>query len=150
MSQGNTTLRREKSHLRVENSALQSLANQSDAEKEKLRRSRDEHRSRLSQLTLDHAAFESLHQQLTLDHSELQKEFGNLRQRQEELKERQNKMSAGKEDLLQLKEALEVGLSELKMDSDSLATLRGKCSKLQDDFRNKISANESCSLIVKP
>ena len=70
--------------LTAQNSALQFLADRSDAEKEKLQQLCDKHRSNLSQCAIDHAALQSLHQQLTLDHSELKRNYESLKQQQEE------------------------------------------------------------------
>ncbi|XP_068240760.1 girdin isoform X2 [Palaemon carinicauda] len=145
----NTTLQSQSASLIAQNSALQSTATQSDAEKEKVRRSCDERGNRLSQLVTDHEALQRLHQQLTREydnliseHNNLKTAHKNLKQEQKELKERQNKMSAGEDDLLKMREALDAEMSKLKMDSNSLANLRGEHSRLKDDFRSLFSANE--------
>nr|XP_045601739.1 girdin-like isoform X2 [Procambarus clarkii] len=145
----NTTLQSQSASLIAQNSALQSSATQSDAEKEKVRRSCDERGSRLSQLVSDHEALQRLHQQLTreydsliLEHNNLKTTHRSLKQEQKELKERQSNMSASEDELLKLREALEDEMSKLKVDSTSLANLRSEHSRLKDDFRSLFSANE--------
>ncbi|XP_069946273.1 girdin isoform X2 [Cherax quadricarinatus] len=145
----NTTLQSQSASLIAQNSALQSSATQSDAEREKVRRSCEERGSRLSRLVSDHEALQRLHQQLTreydslvLEHNNLKTTHKNLKHEQKELKERQSDMSASEDELLKLREALEDEMSKLKADSTSLANLRSEHSRLKDDFRSLFSANE--------
>ncbi|XP_071537129.1 uncharacterized protein Girdin isoform X2 [Panulirus ornatus] len=145
----NTTLQSQSASLIAQNSALQSTATQSDAERDKVRRSCDERGNRLTQLVTDHEALQRLHQQLTreydnlvLEHNNLKSAHKTLKMEQKELKERQSDMSASEDELLKLREALEEEMTKLKTDSTSLANLRSEHSRLKDDFRSLFSANE--------